>query len=176
MQQETSETGAKSVDRTRVPRASLCHRTEGRFRVRVAEHRKDEAYLAAVREVLSSHPAVSRVETAALTGSVLVLHRGDASEILSFAAAAGLFEVCAPVDHGPAIVHWLDALDRFDTDFLFPRMNEKPQRAATGLFMLAVLQALRGSVLPSAPSILGEAMALLRKARAESERGKDSAS
>lgn len=168
MQRRTSETEAEPVDPAEPPRALLCHRTDGRFRVRIADHRKDDAYLEKVRERLGRHPSVVGVETAALTGSVLVSHRGDADEILAFAAGSGLFAVSSGMDREPAVVRWLDALDRFDTDFLFPRMNEKPQRAATGLFMLAVLQAVRGSVIPSAPSLLGEAMALLRKARAES--------
>jgi len=170
MQRQMSETEPKPADRDRPPRALLRHRTAGRFRVRIADRRKDEAYLENVREGLSRHPSVVRVETAALTGSVLVSHRGDPDEILDFAKSAGLFTVSPSAGHDPAVIRWLDALDRFDTDFLFPRMNERPQRAATGLFMLAVLQVLRGSVIPSAPSLLGEAMALLRKARAESER------
>ncbi len=169
MQQPMSETEAEQADRGSPPRALLCHCTDGRFRVRIPDRRKDETYLETVREGLGRHPSVISVETAALTGSVLVSHHGDLDEILSFAASAGLFAACPLPDHDPAVVRWLDALDRFDTDFLFPRMNERPHRAATGLFMLAVLQVVRGSIIPSAPSLLAEAMALLRKARAESE-------
>jgi hypothetical protein len=172
MQHKTSETGAEPADRVKPPCAVLCHQTVGRFRLRIAERRKDDAYFQQVREGLQRHASVLGVETTSLTGSVLVLHRGDSAEILSDAENADLFRV-APKEHQPPpIVHWLDALDRFDEDFLFPRMNEKPQRAAIGLFMLAVLQALRGSILPSAPSLLGEAMALLRKTRAERESDK----
>ena len=173
MQHKTSKTGVESVDRTQAPRAALCHETAGRFRLRIAERRKDEAYLREVREGLARHVLVLKVETASLTGSVLVLHRGDRAEILSYAERSGLFRVASRERHAPAIIRWLDALDRFDTDFLFPHMNERPQRAAAGLFMLAVLQVLRGSVLPSAPTLLGEAMRLLREApeRAGSDEG-----
>lgn len=172
MHEKTADTAVEPAEQSRAPRALLCHRTDGRFRVRVAEHRKDDAYLEAVREALSSHPSVISVETTALTASVLVLHRGETEEVLRFASTAGLFEVVPAGDRDPAIVRWLDALDRFDTDFLFPQMEDKPQRAATGLFMLAVLQVLRGSTLPSAPTLLGDAMSLLRKAREAAQRNK----
>ena len=170
MQQKTSETQAESVDRAQAPSAVLCHQTVGRFRVRVASRRKDDSYLRLVRETLERHGSVLEVETMSLTASVRVLHRGDLMEVLSYAENAGLFRVTPKEPRAPTIVHWLDMLDRFDTDVLFPRMEKNPQHAATGLFMLAVLQVLRGSVLPSAPSLLAEAMALLRQAKQRNER------
>lgn len=169
MGQETSKTEPEPADRTSAPEALLCHRTKGRFRVRIAERRRDEEYLREVRRALERHVAVVAVETTALTASVLVVHRGELEEILTYAERAGLFQLVTR-EQDPAIVRWLDALDRFDTDVLLPRLNDKPQRAATGLFMLAVLQALRGSILPSAPTLLAEAMVLLREARARAER------
>jgi hypothetical protein len=172
MPYKTSETEPEPVDQTEAPQAVLCHRTAGRFRLRVAERRNDEAYLGRVREALEQHASVLEVATTPLTGSVLVLHRGDEADVLASVEASGLFRVTRERDRTLTIVHWLDELDRFDTDFLFARMNEKPQRAAIGLFMLAVLQALRGSFLPSAPSLLGEAMGLLREGRARANRDK----
>jgi hypothetical protein len=133
--------------------------------VRIAERRGDAAYFAEVREALEQELSVREIATNAHTGSVLVLHRGDLTDLLQRAHDIGLFRTKPAEARTPTIVHWLDNLDRFDREFLFARMRERPQRAATGLFMLAVLQVLRGSILPSAPSLLGEAMALLREGR-----------
>ena len=173
MPQQTSETGAKSANEVPLPSATVCHRVPGRFRVRIAECRGDAAYFERVREALEQESSVLEVATNARTGSVLVLHRGDSAAVFECAQASDLFCARPAAPRTPAIVNWLDDLDRFDTDFLFARMRERPDRAATGLFMLAVLQALRGSILPSAPSLLGEAMSLLREARARKE-GNDS--
>jgi hypothetical protein len=156
-----------------LPKALLCHQTTGRFRVRIPEKRKDDAYFACVKAAIEQLPSVVGVETSAMTGSVLVVHTGDCNELLRQAERAELFRRTEETPQTRTIVHWLDQLDRFDSDFLFARMEQKPQRAATGLFMLAVLQVIRGSIIPSAPSLLGEAMSLLRKARAETERTKD---
>ena len=172
MPQQTSETGAKSASEAAQPSATLCHRVPGRFRVRIAECRGDAAYFARVKEALEREASVLEVVTNARTGSVLVLHDGDLTALLERAQGNGLFRVAPAEPRTPTIVDWLDELDRFDTDFLFARMRERPERAATGLFMLAVLQAIRGSILPSAPSLLGEAMGLLREARARGKRSK----
>ena len=169
MPQPTSETGAKSANEVALPSATICHRVPGRFRVRVAECRGDRAYFERVREALEREASVLEVATNARTGSVLVLHRGDSAALLERAQDSGLFRPKPPERRTATIVHWLGDLDRFDADFLFARMRESPERAATGLFMLSVLQALRGSILPSAPSLLGEAMRLLREARARAE-------
>lgn len=169
MHQQTSETGAKPADQHMLPCAVVCHRAPGRFRVRIVERRRDEAYFTRVGEALAQEPSVLEVTTNPRTGSVLVLHRGDLAALLERARAIGLFSTKPAEPRTPTVVQWLDDLDRFDADFLFARMRERPERAATGLFMLAVLQALRGSFLPSAPSLLGEAMGLLREARARAK-------
>ena len=169
MPQQTSETGAKSADRATLPSAVVCHRAPGRFRVRVPECRRDQAYFERAKEALEQEAAVLEVTANPFTGSILVLHQGDEAVLLRRAESIGLFRATRDKHSTPTIVHWLDNLDRFDTEFLFARMSEEPQRAATGLFMLAVLQALRGSFLPSAPSLLGEAMRLLRESRAATE-------
>lgn len=156
-----------------LPKARLCHQTTGRFRVRIPERRKDDTYFAQVKEAFEQLAPVIEVETTPMTGSVLVIHTGDCDELLRQVERAGLFQRTEESRRTATIAHWLDRLDRFDRDFLFARMEQEPQRAATGLFMLSVLQMIRGSIIPSAPSLLGEAMGLLRKARAEAERNED---
>lgn len=168
MPTKTSQAGAASADEVALPLAVLSHRTAGRFRVRVPGKRKDEPYFVRAKRVLEQHDAVDEVHIAPTTGSILVIHGGNHSVLLEHAADAGLFHC---VEQHPAsgnIVDWLARLDRFDREFLFARMRRQPQRAAIGLFMLAVMQVARGSVIPSAPSLLAEAMRLLREASSKS--------
>lgn len=173
MPHETPRAEATSADSAAPPEALLCHETSGRFRVRIPDKRKDAAYFEQVRGVMLRAPAVHEVETNAMTGSVLVIHTGDSGSLLEHAEREGLFRRTDEQPQGGTIVDWLDRLDRFDSEFLFAKMERSPQRAATGLFMLAVLQALRGSIIPSAPSLLGEAMRLLRESRStENDRSK----
>ncbi len=173
MPRKTPETEAKRAEAPPRATAALCHQSTGRFRVRCSERRGDEAYFEGVKQVLEQHVSVLEVATNPNTGSILVLHRGDCSELLKHAEAAGLFRCETPKDTRQTIVHWLDRLDRFDAEVLWARMDQNPQRAATGLFMLAVLQALRGSILPSGPTLLGEAMRLLRQHRDGDEQDGD---
>ena len=170
MPAKTSEAGAKSAEAAVLPKALLCHRTVGRFRIRVPEKRKDEAYLAQVKKTLEQHHDVHEVHTTPLTGSVLVIHSGDHDALLAHAEDAGLFQSIKEHRDSPNIVQWLDRLDKFDSEFLFARMEQNPQRAAIGLFMLAMMQVARGSLVPSAPSLLAEAMRLLRAAGEKRQR------
>ncbi|MGD8316693.1 MAG: hypothetical protein PVH21_10770 [Myxococcales bacterium] len=170
MPPKTPPTEAESAEASMLPKALLCHRTVGRFRVRVPEKRKDEAYFSTVKQVLEQHEAVHEVRIAPVTASVLVIHGGQCAQLLDHAENAGLFRSAEERRPSPTVVQWLDRLDRFDSEFLFARMAQHPQRAATGLFMLAVLQVVRGSIIPSAPSLLGEAMRLLREAEREAHR------
>ena len=149
-----------------LPKALLCHQVPGRFRVRVPDRRGDDPYFARIEAGLKQNSAALQVTTNPLTGSVLVLHAGDGTDLLDHAERAGLFVCTTERPPSETIASWLDRLDRFDAEVVWARMGKEPQRAATGLFMLAVLQALRGSVLPSAPTLLGEAMRLLRNSAA----------
>ncbi len=146
-----------------LPKAFLCHQVPTRFRVRVPDRRGDDAYFAEVKTGLEQNAAALEVTTNPATGSVLVFHSGDGADLLNHAETTGLF-LCTQERPSPTtIVDWLDRLDTFDSEVLWERLDRNPQRAATGFFMLAVLQVLRGSVLPSAGTLLGEAMRILRE-------------
>jgi hypothetical protein len=170
MPHEPPKKAAKRAEPPMLATAWLCHQTSGRFRARVPERRGDDAYFARVKEALEQHDATVEVVTNPVTASILVLHRGNSADLLSYAETAGLFRATTEGPAPATVARWLDKLDRFDTEVLFARIKENPQRAATGLFMLAVFQALRGSVLPSAPTLLGEAMRLLRQWHEKQER------
>lgn len=64
------------------PKASLVHRMPGRARFRIDRKRNDQGYFNSVADRLGDLPGVSRVETNASTGSVLVHHEGNLDNIL----------------------------------------------------------------------------------------------
>ena len=163
MPQETPELEPKPAEPTMVARALLCHQTVGRFRVRVPERRGDEAYFERVRGILGQHASTLEVATNPITGSILVLHRLDSVDLLEYAETEGLFRStkASPPPHG--IPGWFDKLGTFDAEALWARTEKAPERAATGMFMLAAMQALRGSLIPSASTLVLEAIRLLRQ-------------
>ena len=162
MPQKTPETGAEPVESPSLAEGWLCHETAGRVRVRVPERRGDDGYFAHVKEVLERHGSAPEVTTNPFTGSVLVLHRGDTSDLLAYAEKTGLFRTAKQRPRPPTGIDWFDKLGSFDPEVLSARMKERPRRSAAGLLMLAAFQALRGSVLPSATTLLGDAMRLAR--------------
>lgn len=75
--------------------AFVVHELFGRLRLRIPEKRKDGAYFAELAERLSECPGVTRVESNALTGSVLLLHTEEttATDVARYAEQAALFSV-----------------------------------------------------------------------------------
>lgn len=57
--------------------AHVCHRLEGRVRIRVERERGNSLYFAAVCRQLSAIPGVEAVSANAVTGTILLSHRGD---------------------------------------------------------------------------------------------------
>jgi hypothetical protein len=74
--------------------AEICHFTARRLRLRVPERRRDPAFFEAAAERLSRWPSVERVETNALTASILI-YCSDVQTLFAEAAVAGndLFEI-----------------------------------------------------------------------------------
>ena len=73
--------------------AFVVHELFGRLRLRIPEKRKDGAYFAELAERLSECPGVTRVESNALTGSVLLLHTEEttATDVARYAEQTALF-------------------------------------------------------------------------------------
>jgi hypothetical protein len=74
-----------------LPRATVCHSTPGRLRIRLDAGRRDDAYLGHVADRLSRCAGIVEARANPLTGSLVIEHRSDASSIARHAAEAGLF-------------------------------------------------------------------------------------
>lgn len=144
--------------------AFVVHELFGRLRLRIPEKRKDAAYFAGLAERLSECPGVTRVESNALTGSVLLLHAEEtsATDVARYAEQTALFSVkrlsATPTRTlGQEAAKGLDAFGRglasasggtVDLQSVFFLM----------LLGLAAFQAKRGLVLPPAVSLFWEAI------------------
>src|SRR5215472_14235846 len=64
------------------------HSIRGRMRLRYRQRRGDAAFFAGLVELLSADPRIERTIADPRTGSLLVFHQGDASEIAARAGAA----------------------------------------------------------------------------------------
>jgi hypothetical protein len=132
------------------PAALLVHDGPGRLRLRLPALRGDAPGLAALALALAGLPGVVATESAALTGSVLVLHRADSAGLLRAAEAAGLLRLAAeaPPPEGPALspaVFW-------------------PAAGAAATALLALHQLLQRQFLPPAFSLATQALVLARAA------------
>ncbi|MCX8135154.1 MAG: hypothetical protein N3D18_14480, partial [Roseococcus sp.] len=132
------------------PAALLVHDGPGRLRLRLPALRGDAPRLATLALALAGLPGVVAAESAALTGSVLVLHRAESAGLLEAAEAAGLLRLAAeaPGAEGPALspaVFW-------------------PAAGAAAATLLALHQAMRREWLPPALTLFIQALVLARTA------------
>jgi hypothetical protein len=72
--------------------AFISHRSAGRLRLRIAEKRKDTVYFSQLQGKLQKLDKRLRVDVNPLTGSVLIEHPTDLSEIMLQVETLGLFE------------------------------------------------------------------------------------
>jgi hypothetical protein len=152
------------------PGGVLVHHLAGRTRFRVPKKRGDAGYFANVTEQLGQCPGVTSVTGSEVTGSVLVLHDAPEPDVLvAYARTFELFDVDAAVPavdavRSPAelITHSLGQLDRWiraETG----RGTDLRSLMLTGLVGAAVWQALRGSVLPAAGTLIWYALTVATK-------------
>jgi hypothetical protein len=92
-----------------LPQASVCHRSAGRLRIRIASRRGDADYFAKVVKDLSGLRQVTHLAANPLTGSVLLLGELlDAGEVDAHARARGLFHLLDPAEApGVPLMHSL---------------------------------------------------------------------
>jgi hypothetical protein len=119
--------------------AFLVHTLPGRTRLRVPEHRYDQAWFTGIAERLTQHPKVQRATVNASTGSILVVHQGSASELV-----AELADWITIVPHQPGAPR--PVLPRS----LHVTPATAMQALALGGVMLSIWQARRGRLLASA--------------------------
>ncbi len=151
-----------------LPAAIVVHRMPGRVRVRVDDHRRDEAYFARVVKQLRECPTVVDVAATPVTGSILIQHEGtDTDTIRSHARAFDLFEMMTPSDRIDAAGPPPDRVVRaglFRVDQWMRREGGNGAQlrsvALVGLLGAAVWQALRGHVLPASATLVWYALLL----------------
>jgi hypothetical protein len=122
-----------------LPAAEIVHTMAGRTRLRVPSKRDDTVFFASVATGLSTLPGVERVEAHPLTGSILVYHDLELSELAKTVAKAGL----AQLTEGLASPSSEASLS------LDPRLL-----LSLGLGALALWQVTQGRVLPRAGTLL----------------------
>jgi hypothetical protein len=127
-----------------LPVAELVHGMPDRSRLRIAARRGENRFFDAVAAELSAHPSVTKVDVAALTGSVLIRHSAPLAEIVGAAEKAGLFRVAAAATGDPIS----PPLER-------PKLPVDPKLAlAAGLGLAALWQVGKGKALPPALTLL----------------------
>jgi hypothetical protein len=131
------------------PRALLAHASPGRLRLRLPALRGESDRLAALALAAADLPGVLAAEASAVTGSLLLLHRGEAEALLAAGEAAGLFARRAPEPaSAPAI----------------PPAMLLPAAGAALAALLALVQLFRREALPPALTLGWYAAALARRA------------
>lgn len=131
------------------PEAWLSHRCPGRARLKIGDHRGDEAYLAALSRRLAAAPGVTSVTANALTASLLIRHEGALDDILSYAADQDL-------------VRLSDRPVYARSEFSEPDEISLKGLATLAIFGLGVFQLVRGNVLGPATGLFTLAWHLYR--------------
>ncbi len=85
--------------------ASITHNMQGRLRIRIPSRKRDEAYFAAIKDVLSAVEGVDSIEVTPRTGSVLVFHHTDAEAIAQAGALKDLFKINAAPEVRNTMLH-----------------------------------------------------------------------
>jgi hypothetical protein len=126
-----------------LPVAEIVHEMPGRARLRISSRRGDASFFTAIAAGLSAHPGVSKVDFAALTGSLVIQHTGPLEEIVAASEKAELFRVGEAEVTAAAAPHEL------------PKLPVDPKLAiAAGLGAIALWQLAKGKTLPPALTLV----------------------
>jgi hypothetical protein len=120
---------------SKLPFAQIVHAMAGRTRLRIESRRGDDAFFASIATGLSTLQGISHVDVRPLTGGVLIQHHLPLAQVAEAAARARLF-----------------TLGSSDTERSHRRTAVPDPRAiiAIGLGASALLQLMRGRILPPA--------------------------
>jgi len=152
-----------------LPRAEVVHALPGRSRLRVRDRQRDTEFFERVRATLLGMEGVGEVSTNALTGSVLVVHRDSWQALGQYARERQLFELVPPPEPTPpgprkALPEMVsDAIDVADLGLQLKTHGRVDLRSATfgALVAAAVVQAVRGPLLPASATLLAYALGLM---------------
>jgi hypothetical protein len=148
-----------------IPTAHVVHRGRGRLRLRVADRRKDAAWLEGAAACLAELPGVHRVEVGILTGSLLVHHGGE----YDLEPAIRALDLWRLEDAPPAEVPPLQSLNDMAASLeremraLAPGAPDLRTLLFLSLAGLGVAQIVRGQITAPATSLLWYALELLAR-------------
>lgn len=146
-----------------LPVGYLAHECAGRTRLSFANRKNERAFFEAVCNAALSLPGVSHVEGRPATGSVIVTHTGPASTVLDAARARGVFDVQVQPSEpagGDQLGAWHSLIGEPMTGAQSTPNFARTTTILTLLFM-ALVQAMRGQVMPPATTALWYALSLL---------------
>ena len=147
------------------PLGTLVHDSPGRARLRVGEKVGDRAYFERLVRALAACPGVRRVSGSALTGSVLILHDGEFSNVASFARSEALFDLVAAARPQP-FANMQNEVQRLD-ERLRSASGERwgvAGLAFYGLVGASLWQLFQGRVLPPTVTLAFQALNVYKQA------------
>jgi hypothetical protein len=146
-------------------KAQIVHSIPGRTRLRIHNRRRDRAFFEDIESRVKRFPNVKRVESDALTGSILVHHTSSPVDLLMAAGEEGLGELIdleapAPVAQllRAEVAHFDEAIRQTTAGHL-----DLGTIAMFGLFALAGVQLIRGNQPVLAVTLAWYAAELLRR-------------
>jgi hypothetical protein len=147
------------------PICTLVHDSPGRVRLRVDEKVGDRSYFERVVRALATCPGVRRVSGSPLTGSLLILHDGEFSNVASYARSEALFDLVSGVRPQPFAsieteVRRLDARLRAASGERWGVAG----LAFYGLVGASVWQLFQGRVLPPTVTLAFQALNVFKQA------------
>lgn len=154
-------------------RVELRHVSAGRLRLRVAGGNGSRGSLSQVAKGLETHPRVSRVSFNPATRTILVLHQGEAKELIAYGELQKLFtleEALEPPSkpRGPRPSHRLiqsisAGLESFDGGVMASSRGriDLPTMAFATLVGAALWRARGGALVPSAVSLVSIAFGVI---------------
>jgi hypothetical protein len=145
------------------PQAFIAHSTTGRVRFRFPEQRGDAAFFDSIAIGLAKYSTVLEARASAHTGSVLVLHTGDLSQLISNAQKRNLFEVSTSPLPATSFRRIRNVIDSAD-DRVAKSTNETLSVGKLmffGLLGAGILQAKRGHLLPAGMTLFKHALEIM---------------
>ncbi len=137
-----------------LPEAHLVHASPGRVRIRIPSRKRDEAFFSSLKERIAKFPMIQRVEANPLTGSVLVIHdlNGtdvDLKTISDYTEMSGLFTLQQPGPDQSSVSEKIATLVSGANDKVRGATAgelDLPTTASLGLLGLGLYQLGRGNV------------------------------
>jgi len=79
-----------------LPIAKISHQTPERLRLKIPSRKGDSEYFLALKDQFTKANGVERLETNPATSSILIIHRGNSHDLVSFGETQNLFTMEKP--------------------------------------------------------------------------------